>query len=81
MVRTFTQNDLIRFMYGEMSADESNEMKTFIRNNEDSKQDYYAYKKLMRKMDEIGFDPDPTSVNLILEESLKLKYSSIHLMN
>jgi len=72
MMENSTQNDLIRFIYNDISPGEKKTLYNQILTNQNVEDEYLLLMNLKSKLDKLQCDPDPTSVELILEHSLAL---------
>ena len=69
MSSTFTETDILRFIYAETSEEENRQIREELKKNLQLQSYYNRMKETMREMEELEFDPDPTTVNIILEYS------------
>lgn len=75
MDSNFTQNNLIRYVYNEMSLNEQKEFKLRLMSDTDLKHQYLELLQLKSKIDEVSIEPNQTSVDLILEHSKAYSYT------
>ncbi|MEN9510633.1 MAG: hypothetical protein RLZZ370_452 [Bacteroidota bacterium] len=69
MHQTITQEDVIRYAYGETSAEEQLRIEEALASNPEL-QDFFALlKQAAVEMNGIRMTPHPTSVRIIMEES------------
>ena len=69
MTKTFTQNDLIRFLYQETSEEESREINHALVCDAGLRQKLYALEDVKRQLDEAVLEPSPGTVLSILAYS------------
>ena len=69
MIKDLTQNDLLLLAYNELPPDKHQEMMSIVKGNQLLLSQYTEMKKQMSILDTIALKPDPTSVQIILEES------------
>lgn len=69
MSSTFTETDILRFIYEETNPSESKAIREELRKNLSLRSYYDRMMETKKQLDTIELDPDPTSVNIILEYS------------
>lgn len=69
MRQNFTENDLIRFYYGECSDDENICIQRALENDFKLKQQYEGLKQVTQMLDKFEKSPNDTSVEIIREHS------------
>ena len=69
MIANFTQEDLIRFLYGECDPMESKLIENALELNWDLSQQYLELLSSKKLLDSVQFDPAQSSVDLILKHS------------
>ena len=70
MTKTFTPNDVIRFIYGEIdSACEKNELINELNSNNELAEFYFEMKALNKSLNKIKREPSRNSISHILEYS------------
>lgn len=69
MSEIYTANDLIRFIYKETTPLESANIQFLIQHNLAAKEEYESLLELTTSFADASLDPDPTSVNIIMEYS------------
>lgn len=65
----FTETDIIRFIYDETSVEETKQIKDELRKNLVLKSFYEKFQQTLKDLDKLEFEPDPTSVNIVLDYS------------
>lgn len=68
MAKIYT-DDLIRFIYNETSAEESNEISIALLSNTNLLNEYESLKDTVLQLDSINLLPSKTSIDIIMEES------------
>jgi hypothetical protein len=69
MRRTFTEDDVLLFIYNELSAEDRQSLKEELRANPVLMKYYQDTVKITGELDKISLEPDPTTVNILLEYS------------
>jgi hypothetical protein len=69
MHQTITQEDVIRFAYGETSAEEHLLILEALASNPDLQDFLSQLKQAAHDLNDISITPHPTSVSIIMEES------------
>lgn len=69
MISTFTQEDLLLFIYGEAEHQLETQIKSALKSDEKLKDTYNALLNTINKLDSFSFNPDKTSLKIIMEES------------
>ena len=69
MTTTFTHDDLIRYAYGEMDADESRQIELALNEDAEFFEQYQEMKWLKLQMDGTMMDPSEKTIKNILEYS------------
>lgn len=77
MIKTFTQNDLIRFIYKETSHAESKEIRKALLFDSDLLEKFKEIKDCIRKLDSIEEVPSQKIIHNILEYSKTLNLHSV----
>jgi len=77
MIKTFTQNDLIRFIYKETSFAESKEIRKALLFDSDLLEKFKELKDCIRKLDSIEEAPSQKILHNILEYSKTLNLHSV----
>lgn len=67
MQQTFTQDDLIRYVYNEVTPQEKAAISKALDADLDLFNAYVVLKKTTEALDQLKRDPSPTSVNIIME--------------
>jgi hypothetical protein len=76
MYKTFTQNDLIRFLYNEMDSEESLLIKAALLNDSELYASYKHLKSSMNVLDADRFKLSPSDFSLALIKSYARGFSS-----
>jgi hypothetical protein len=66
MIKTFTQNDLIRFLYHETSEEETKEINKALLCDSELQEQYKELSVLRKELDAVRLEPSATSVQNIL---------------
>lgn len=69
MRSTFTETDILRYLYGECSEQENRLIREELKKNLVLKSYYCKMKETIAELDTFEAEPDPTSVSIILEYS------------
>ena len=77
MIKTFTQNDLIRFIYKETSPGETKEIRKALLFDNELQEKFNELKDCIRKLDSIEEVPSQKIVHNILEYSKTLNLHSV----
>ena len=77
MIKTFTQNDLIRFIYNETSPGENKEIRKALLVDQTLQEKYKELKACIRELDIIEEVPSQKVLHNILEYSKTLNLHSI----
>jgi len=78
MTKTFTPNDVIRYIYGEIiSAGEKKEIKDALNSNNDLSDFYFEMRDLMRCLNKIKKEPPVTVTERILQFSKNYNLQAI----
>lgn len=72
MIKTSTHNDIIRFLYGETSTEETITIKTDMIFNEEARDEYHEISFIKRKLDRTFKTPQERVINNILKYSKSL---------
>jgi hypothetical protein len=66
MIKTFTQNDLIRFLYHETSEEETKEINKALLCESELQEQYKELKAVRKELDAVRLEPSAASVQNIL---------------
>ncbi len=77
MIKTFTQNDLIRFIYHETNAEEEKEIEEALLFDNDLFDSYRRLAEVTEELDRIDKIPSEKVINKILNYSKSLHLHSI----
>lgn len=69
MTKTFTENDLIRFLYNELTEDESEAIERAILTDQNLQDQINKLRKLQEDMDDIKVAPSKRTIRKILDFS------------
>jgi len=69
MIRHITQNELVLLAYNELPPEEHNELLHVVSNDAVLAKQYAVIKQQMDILDTLKYQPNPTSVQIVLEES------------
>lgn len=71
MSEIYTQDDLIRYIYQETTADENLRIQHLLQNNIAAKEEFESLKEMVGTLNNASLDPDPTSIRIIMEHAHK----------
>jgi hypothetical protein len=71
MSEIYNQDDLIRYIYNETSAEENLHIQHLLQHNLSAKEEYESLKEMIGTLDNASLDPDPTSIQIIMEHAHK----------
>lgn len=66
MTKTFTENDLIRFLYDELNADDALELKQALMTNTDLQNKLNDLRLVVKELDTLQLSPSKTTLDNIL---------------
>ncbi len=69
MIKTFTQDDLVRYIYQETTAEESIEIETALIFDEDLSERYNELSKTVNLLEQVQVKPSESSIDRILSYS------------
>lgn len=69
MKKSFTQDDVILFLYGELSQDEGMKLLAEMEVNDELRSFFVESLETIRALPHFSMNPHPTSVKIVLEES------------
>ena len=69
MTKTFTENDLIRFLYNELTENESEAIERAMLTNQNLQDQINKLRKLQEDMDDIKIAPSKRTIRKILDFS------------
>lgn len=75
MIKLFTENDLLRYVYGETSTNENIQIEQAIVCNPDLEEKYYDLTMDNKLLDSLFVSPSTSVIDSIFEYSLKLSIS------
>ena len=73
MDKTFTQNQIIQFLFGEMKEQDQMDMLDFLQSDEEAFQNYYKYRKAQEMLTSLEVSAKRSSLNKILNYSKNFK--------
>jgi len=77
MIKTFTRNDIFRFLYGEMTGAEEDEFRMSLTSDNDLREDLQDFQTLKEDMEKTMISPPERTINSILEFSRNYNVKSI----
>ena len=77
-MKTFTQDDLVRFVYNETSSEESMKIKKAILENLDLAKAYQGMLTAKEELEQGKLEPSNSSINIIMEYSRSTEKSASH---
>lgn len=78
MKRNFTQHDLILYIYNELPESRKLALQGELNENLELKQEYEQLLKIQNRLNSIHSNPNPTSIDIILEESASISRLETH---
>lgn len=69
MNSTYTNHDLILFLYDELKPDRANELRIELMNDAQLQAEYNKLEEIKKKLESEGYEPHPTSISLIMDYS------------
>lgn len=69
MKKAITPNDLLLLAYNELPPERTYELLSQIAQYQDLNEEYIALKKQLNILNVVSLNPNPTSVQIVLEES------------
>lgn len=66
MIKTFTRNDVIRFVYGEVTKEEQSDMELLLSCDESFARLYHTYSGMKTQIKKVAAEPSDNVVNRIL---------------
>ncbi|MDN5204404.1 hypothetical protein QQ008_23630 [Fulvivirgaceae bacterium BMA10] len=77
MIKTFTQNDLIRYYYNEMSEEEKTEIENALVIDPNLMEEYREISTTARLINEVEVSPSERTISNILSYSKKINVNSV----
>ncbi len=77
MIKTFTKNDLVRFLYDELTAQESKELEQLLITDSELRSELEEIKAVQKGLDQVTYSPSKKSVDKILEFSRQYTKQSV----
>jgi hypothetical protein len=69
MITDITQNELVLLAYNELPPKEHEALMSLVLNDSELSKAYFQIKDQMDNLDTVMYQPNPTSVQIVLEES------------
>lgn len=69
MIKTFTKNDVIRFVYDEVNDEERSDMELLMISDESFARLYHKYNSMRSQIKKVGVEPSENVINRILTYS------------
>ena len=77
MTQTFTHDDVLRYLYGETTSQERQQIESALAGNEDLYQFYQQSKELIDQIQEVALDPPQRVVDNIMEYARRRAYHPV----
>ena len=77
MTKTFTENDLIRYVYGETSVLENNDIESALLCDSRVQEEFAHLIEIIRHLDSVDYFPSEKSLKNILNKAKELNLQSI----
>ena len=77
MIKTFTKNDLIRFLYDELTEQESKELEQLLITDSELRSELEELKAVHKGLNKVTYSPSKDSVDKILEFSRQYTKQSV----
>ncbi|TNE80802.1 MAG: hypothetical protein EP332_06160 [Bacteroidetes bacterium] len=77
MSNTFTETDILRYLYGETTPAENKAIAEELKKNINLRSYYDRMVETQKELEKVFEEPDPTSVNIILEYSQATHHDSL----
>ncbi|CAD5267639.1 MULTISPECIES: hypothetical protein [Imperialibacter] len=77
MTKTFTENDLIRYVYGETSEIENNEIESALLCDSEVQEQFAQLIEITQQLSCVDYFPSENSVKNILDKAKELNLQSI----
>ena len=78
MIKTFTQPDLIRFIYNEITNEQHQEIELALLCDNELMEDYKALKSIINALTEVSYTPSDSTVETILNYSKSTNLHAAH---
>ena len=78
MAKTFTQNDVLMYIYNELPTDQIKAIEIALSQESDLLQFYYQSLETMKSLDSLIVDPNPTIISILNEEAANHNSLEIH---
>lgn len=78
MTKTFTENDLIRYVYGETSDLENNEIESALLCDVEVQEHFAQLTEITQQLNSVEYFPSENTVKTICERAKELSLQSIH---
>lgn len=80
MAQNYTENDLLRYLYHEVSEKEKLEMEAQLLVNADLQKAFVLLKSGMESLEKLSEEPSQTSVDIIMEYSQKTSNKNLEMV-
>ena len=78
MIKTFTQLDLIRFIYNEISTEQHREIELALLCDNELMEEYKSLKSTINTLTEVSYDPSNSTIDTILNYSKSTNLHAAH---
>lgn len=78
MKQTITPDDLVRFIYREVSSEEEMRIKQFIAENPEAAEELRLLMQSFTELESVSLEPSESSVNIILDYSREFAPEESH---
>ena len=78
MIKTFTQLDLIRFIYNEISTEQYREIELTLLCDNELMEEYKSLKSTINTLTEVSYDPSNSTIDAILNYSKSTNLHAAH---
>ena len=78
MIKTFTQLDLIRFIYNEISTEQHREIELTLLCDNELMEEYKSLKSTINTLTEVSYDPSNSTIDTVLNYSKSTNLHAAH---
>lgn len=78
MIKTFTQLDLIRFIYNEISTEQHREIELTLLCDDELMEEYKSLKSTINTLTEVSYNPSNSTIDTILKYSKTTNLHAAH---
>lgn len=78
MIKTFTQLDLIRFIYNEISTEQHREIELTLLCDNELMEEYKSLKSTINTLTEVSYNPSNSTIDTILKYSKTTNLHAAH---